>query len=120
MIKGTGPELTAKDRLQAKHGGFGNRAVMVARVALPSLASMLANVAQILISRVRRSFAIAMLPDFGPFVRWNDGVRSFAFNFVIAMAMVIRTIGCMILALFGSSLNHGNRLYPTIHNTSGI
>src|SRR6266487_3534839 len=43
-------KLVTKDGFQAEHDGFSQRANMVARIILPLLPSMLANVTQVFIS----------------------------------------------------------------------
>jgi hypothetical protein len=60
---------------------------MIARIAFPSLASMLADMAQVFITRMRLFLAITMLPTHGILARGNHGFGSSGCNRVIAMAI---------------------------------
>ena len=64
IVKLTCTQIAAKDRFETKHGGFSNQATMTARIPFPAFASMLADMAQIFITRMRLAVAIAMLQNF--------------------------------------------------------
>src|SRR6266508_4265581 len=55
----------AKEGLDAKEGRLGQTAPMIAHLVLPPPSAFLPNGPQVLIARVRRSRAVAMLPDLG-------------------------------------------------------
>lgn len=91
IVKLMRTQIATKNRFEAKHGGFSER--LIARIAFPAFVTMFTNRMQILISGMRLAFAVAVLPNHRIFVQWNDRFGSFGGNLVLAMTMVVRSIG---------------------------
>jgi len=92
-FKATRTDPFAKDCFHSKDLRLGQRAAMVARLALPLSPSFAPDGSQVLITDVPLSFRVAMLPDARPLL-WRDGRSRFSLSDrVIAVAAIIRAIG---------------------------
>src|SRR5207249_7852263 len=82
-----------KESLDAKEGRLGQTAPMIARLVLPPPSAFLPNGPQVLIARVRRSRAVAMLPDLGIPARWDHGFGAPLLDRLVAAPFVISATG---------------------------
>lgn len=72
--------------------GFPQRMTMITRISLTLLAPMLADVTQVLVSAMRREFAIAMPPEHCILLRRNDGSSTAFSNLVVTVVVVVGSL----------------------------
>jgi hypothetical protein len=96
---------------------------MIACPALPFFASLLADGAQIFISRMRMCFAIALLLNHGILARWNHRLCSALGDLLVAVALVICAIGGDLLDVVTKYLSvspTSPRSFPTVSPISKL
>jgi hypothetical protein len=65
-------QRVSEDGFEAKHAGFSETALVIARLSFPRCASDLPDAAQIGVTRMWVASPVAMLPDVRVSPRWND------------------------------------------------
>lgn len=93
-IKGARTDSLAKDHLHAKDSRLGQTAPMGITFSLPGRTPFAPDLSPVLITDVPLGLCIAVLPNLRSLLRWNAGPRFSLANRIIAVAAVIRAIGC--------------------------
>src|SRR5215813_8116658 len=84
-----GGHASTKDRLEPKHGCFGQAPPMIPTLLLPGRTANLTNATQILVSGQSLGFGVAMLPDLGVVLRGDSGLRLPCPNRLVTVPPVI-------------------------------